>query len=130
MAGLPVASQPITDPNTGNATIPWYLYFTFQTISAGTISANYIYTSGLTVSSMTVSQIAAVNISATAIQVTQIKAVNITVTGGAQFLTTSSALTDYTSTGAGTITNAPAVGNPTKWIAINDNGTIRRIPTW
>lgn len=31
---------------------------------------------------------------------------------------------------AATLTNAPAVGNPTKWIPINDNGTTRYIPCW
>lgn len=31
---------------------------------------------------------------------------------------------------AGTITNAPAVGNPTKWIPVDDNGTTRYIPAW
>lgn len=31
---------------------------------------------------------------------------------------------------AGTLTNAPAAGNPTKWIPVNDNGTIRNIPAW
>ena len=30
----------------------------------------------------------------------------------------------------GTLTNAPAAGNPTKWIAIDDNGTTRYIPAW
>lgn len=30
----------------------------------------------------------------------------------------------------GTLTNAPVSGNPTKWIAIDDNGTTRYIPTW
>jgi len=30
----------------------------------------------------------------------------------------------------GTLTNAPAAGNPTKWLKINDNGTIRHIPAW
>lgn len=40
------------------------------------------------------------------------------------------ALTDYTGASAGTITNAPSIGNPTKWIAINDNGTLRKIPAW
>lgn len=38
--------------------------------------------------------------------------------------------TDYTGAAAGTLTNAPAAGNPTKWIAFNDAGVIRRIPTW
>ena len=32
--------------------------------------------------------------------------------------------------GAGTITNAPAAGNPTKWIPIRDNGVTRYIPAW
>ena len=31
---------------------------------------------------------------------------------------------------AATITNGPLAGNPTKWIPINDNGTIRNIPAW
>jgi len=30
----------------------------------------------------------------------------------------------------GTLNNAPAAGNPTKWLQINDNGTIRFIPAW
>lgn len=29
-----------------------------------------------------------------------------------------------------TLTNAPAAGNPTKWIAFDDNGTTRHIPAW
>ena len=29
-----------------------------------------------------------------------------------------------------TITNGPTVGNPTKWIPIDDNGTTRYIPAW
>lgn len=31
---------------------------------------------------------------------------------------------------AGTLTNAPAAGNPTKWIPIDDAGTTRYIPAW
>jgi hypothetical protein len=30
----------------------------------------------------------------------------------------------------GTLTNAPAAGNPTKWIPVDDNGTTRYIPAW
>lgn len=30
----------------------------------------------------------------------------------------------------GTLTNAPTAGDPTKWVAIDDNGTTRYIPTW
>lgn len=31
---------------------------------------------------------------------------------------------------AGTLTNAPAIGNPTKWIPVDDNGTTRYVPAW
>jgi hypothetical protein len=39
-------------------------------------------------------------------------------------------LANGAASGAGTISNAPASGNPTKWIAIDDNGTTRHIPAW
>lgn len=45
-------------------------------------------------------------------------------------ISTGIALKDNSAAAAGTLLNAPAIGNPTKWIAINDAGTIRRIPTW
>jgi hypothetical protein len=45
-------------------------------------------------------------------------------------LAPSAALTTGAGAGAGTITNAPSAGNPTKWIKINDNGTTRAIPAW
>lgn len=48
----------------------------------------------------------------------------------ATLLTTSVALTNGAGALTGTLTNAPAAGNPTKWIAINDNGTTRYIPAW
>jgi hypothetical protein len=54
----------------------------------------------------------------------------IKVPGGGQLIQTSTALTNGAGAGAGTITNAPAAGNPTKWIGINDNGTTRYIPAW
>jgi hypothetical protein len=31
---------------------------------------------------------------------------------------------------AGTLTNAPVAGNPTKWCPFDDGGTIRYFPTW
>jgi len=40
------------------------------------------------------------------------------------------AFNDGAGASAGTITNAPAAGNPTKWIPIDDNGTTRHIPAW
>lgn len=55
---------------------------------------------------------------------------NLTVPGGASVIFTSTALTNGAGAAAGTITNAPVAGNPTKWIGINDNGTVRYIPAW
>lgn len=45
-------------------------------------------------------------------------------------LHSTTALTDGAGASAGTLTNAPAAGNPTKWIEVDDNGTIRKIPAW
>ena len=50
--------------------------------------------------------------------------------GTATLISSSIALTNGAAANAGTLTNAPAVGNPTKWIPINDNGTTRYIPAW
>jgi hypothetical protein len=50
--------------------------------------------------------------------------------GSATLLTTTTALTNGAAANTGTLTNAPAVGNPTKWVPINDNGTTRYIPAW
>lgn len=51
-------------------------------------------------------------------------------TGSATLIASNVALTNNAGASAGTLTNAPAVGNPTKWIPINDNGTTRNIPAW
>jgi hypothetical protein len=51
-------------------------------------------------------------------------------TGNTILHTTSAALSNGAGAGAGTLTNAPTAGDPTKWISINDNGTTRYIPTW
>lgn len=45
-------------------------------------------------------------------------------------LESTSTLSNGAAAAAGTLTNAPTAGDPTKWIAINDNGTTRYIPTW
>lgn len=42
----------------------------------------------------------------------------------------STALNNGAGAAAGTLLNAPAAGNPTKWVPINDNGTTRYIPAW
>jgi len=54
----------------------------------------------------------------------------VTSSGGATLQATSAALTNGAGASVGTLANAPAAGNPTKWVGINDNGTIRYIPTW
>jgi hypothetical protein len=60
----------------------------------------------------------------------------ITVVGGTNLLTTNTALTDHSSSTSLTLGSAgPNIYTgtttaPSKWIAINDNGTIRYIPTW
>ena len=48
----------------------------------------------------------------------------------AMLLQTSVALSNGAGASAGSLTNAPATGNPTKWIPISDNGTTRYIPAW
>ena len=59
----------------------------------------------------------------------------LTLTGGlttasSTLHTTTTALTNGAAAALGTLTNAPAAGNPTKWVPINDNGTTRYIPAW
>lgn len=45
-------------------------------------------------------------------------------------LASSQALANGAAAAAGTLLNAPTAGNPTKWVSINDNGTVRQIPAW
>lgn len=45
-------------------------------------------------------------------------------------IASSTSYTNGAGAGGGTLTNAPAAGNPTKWIPVNDNGTTRYIPAW
>lgn len=59
-----------------------------------------------------------------------LKLTGLTINQASPLLTTSLALTDGSAAQVGTLTNAPTAGNPTKWIAINDNGTTRQIPCW
>ena len=51
-------------------------------------------------------------------------------TGTGTLHKTSVNLTNGAAAAAGTLLNAPIAGNPTKWVPIDDNGTIRYIPTW
>lgn len=42
----------------------------------------------------------------------------------------SATLSDGAAGNTGTLTNAPASGDPTKWVAIDDNGVTRYVPAW
>lgn len=53
-----------------------------------------------------------------------------TINGATTLLKTSTTLANGAAAAAGTLLNAPAAGNPTKWVPIDDNGTTRYIPTW
>lgn len=45
-------------------------------------------------------------------------------------LETTSTLSNGAALASGTLLNAPVAGDPTKWVAIDDNGVTRYIPTW
>lgn len=65
---------------------------------------------------------------------------NCTISGGTvdsqltdnstDLLKSSVSLSDGAGAVIGTLTNAPYAGDPTKWVAIDDNGTTRYIPAW
>jgi len=61
----------------------------------------------------------------------KVTAIDTDVTDDTTDLIKSSAtLSNGAAASIGTLTNAPAVGDPTKWVAIDDNGTTRYIPAW
>jgi hypothetical protein len=102
--------------NTGGGTIPqaFGIYATIPTIG----STNYaIYANGASYinGSLTVSS----TLTSSSI-----------IVGSTTLISSSVALTNNAASAAGTLSNAPIAGNPTKWIPINDNGTTRNIPAW
>jgi hypothetical protein len=54
----------------------------------------------------------------------------VVVPGGANILAATTALANGAGAALGTLSNAPTAGNPTKWVAFDDAGTIRRYPAW
>ncbi len=52
------------------------------------------------------------------------------VVGDTTLIHSGTVLANAAGAAAGTLLNSPSAGNPTKWIQIDDNGTIRKIPTW
>jgi uncharacterized spore protein YtfJ len=51
-------------------------------------------------------------------------------TANGTMIASNSGFTNNAGAQIATLTNGPTAGNPTKWIPINDNGTIRNIPAW
>jgi len=45
-------------------------------------------------------------------------------------LESTTTLTNGAGANTGTLTNSPTTGNPSKWVGIIDNGTVRYIPAW
>lgn len=91
---------------------------------SGTSFAAYIFAPGVDGAAVTISGYSI--LTSTGLELSG----TLTTTGGAVLHKTSSALTNGAGASVGTLTNAPAAGNPTKWIGINDNGTTRYIPAW
>lgn len=54
----------------------------------------------------------------------------VVLTGSTMMFSSDTNLADGAGAAAGTLTNAPVAGNPTKWIPIDDNGVTRFIPAW
>lgn len=50
--------------------------------------------------------------------------------GSTPILTTAATATSGAGAQLGTLTNAPSAGNPTSWLAFNDDGVTRYIPAW
>jgi hypothetical protein len=61
---------------------------------------------------------------------TNLKAKELVISSGTVMMRSSAAMTNGAGAGVGTLTNAPANGDPTKWIPFDDNGTTRFIPAW
>jgi hypothetical protein len=55
---------------------------------------------------------------------------NVYSSNASYLIRTNTTLTDSAAGNTATMTNAPTAGNPTKWIAIDDNGVSRKIPAW
>lgn len=60
----------------------------------------------------------------------RVDSTGLLITQNATLMKSAVTLTNGAGVGVGTLTNAPAAGNPTKWVAINDNGTVRYVPAW
>lgn len=65
------------------------------------------------------------------LQTISLTAVNgLRVIGDTTMIHSGTAYANGAAAAIGTLLNAPAAGNPTKWIPVDDNGTTRFIPAW
>lgn len=118
-------------------------YYHFNSAEHTALQAVTAGTAALTVASLTATgNVGAVDFNATG----NVGGVNITGSGTVQGATvkstgtleisdtklmkTNTNFTNGAAAAVGTLLNAPAAGNPTKWIPVNDNGTTRYIPAW
>lgn len=132
----PTYALPIlVDEKTGKATfnpiwLKWFVDLSANLGSggAGTVTSVNVSggSTGLTASGGPVSTTGIITLAAPALTTTGL----LTAQGGAQFMRTNTALTNSAAAQVATMTNGPTAGNPTKWVGINDNGTVRQIPVW
>jgi hypothetical protein len=61
---------------------------------------------------------------------TALYAVDVYTDDASFLMRTIATLANGAGSGAGTLSNAPSAGNPTKWIGVDDNGTTRHVPAW
>lgn len=59
-----------------------------------------------------------------------LKAFAYNVSDGAAMIYSSVNFTNGAGVSTGTLTNAPAAGNPSKYLIVSDNGVLRAIPSW
>ena len=122
------ASNLTTSNNWGSAT---YVNNGFGTLMFSQNGTTYFYRAASGSAGGAATLVEIMNLSSSGLSVTGTLGVTGLLTlGGGTLLATSTALTNGAAASVGTLTNAPAVGNPTKWIPINDNGTTRYIPAW
>ncbi len=118
--GVPAANVPI-DKAANLMEDTWYLFFQqLSTRTAYQINPAAVTLTGGTVNGITIG----------ATTPSTGRFTDVTNGNAAALIKSSVSLIDGAGAGAGTLTNAPAPGNPSKWIPFDDNGVIRYIPTW
>lgn len=106
---------------TGSLRYAGYISFEAQAVAATTVSGRC--------------KIVTNNVGVEVVAILALANGDVTIGGGltttsATLHTSATTLTNGAGASVGTLTNAPAAGNPTKWIPIVDNATTRYIPAW